>query len=100
NVTDRKHEAVLEYCEREGIGFIPWSPLSAGRLATSPSVLARIAQAHDATPSQIGLARLLRRSPVVIPIPGTSRVDHLEENVAAAGIELSESEYTALSAMA
>jgi aryl-alcohol dehydrogenase-like predicted oxidoreductase len=89
NVTDRHSEDVLEACEEAGIGFIPWFPLATGRLAEPGGALDKIAQAHDATPAQIALAWLLARSPVMLPIPGTSSVDHLEEDVAATRIELS-----------
>ncbi len=88
NLADREWEPVLDYCTREGIGFIPWFPLDVGKLAEGTGALAAIARKHDATPAQIALAWLLARSPVMLPIPGTSRVAHLEENVAAAGIRL------------
>ena len=81
----------------EGIGFIPWFPLAAGPLAAAGGPLQRIAADHDATPSQLALAWLLKRSPVMLPIPGTSKVAHLEENVAAAEIELSDEEFETLS---
>lgn len=93
NATDRKSEEVLDYCEEHGIGFLPWAPLSSGRLAGEKSPLARIAQNHDASPGQIALAWLLKRSPVMLPIPGTSIVAHLEENVGAASITLSDEEF-------
>ena len=96
NLTDRHSEDVLDYCEAEGIGFIPWAPLSAGHLAGSE--LDAIAKRHKVTPSEIALAWLLKRSPVMLPIPGTSRVSHLEENVAAADIALSDDEFAALDA--
>jgi pyridoxine 4-dehydrogenase len=96
NLVDRSSEDVLEYCEKHEIGFIPWSPLAAGRLATSGSILDAIAKAHDATPSQIALAWVLKRSPVMLPIPGTSKVAHLEENVSAVNIQLSDEEFDAL----
>jgi len=96
NLVDRANEDVLAHCERHGIGFIPWFPLGAGDLAKSESVLATIAQRHKATPGQIALAWLLKRSPVMLPIPGTSKVKHLEENVAAAGIELSDADFAEL----
>jgi pyridoxine 4-dehydrogenase len=89
NVTDLHSEDVLEACEEAGIGFIPWFPLATGKLARPGGPLDRIAQEHDASPGQIALAWLLARSPVMLPIPGTSSVEHLEENVAAAQIELS-----------
>jgi pyridoxine 4-dehydrogenase len=96
NLVDRKSESVLTYCEQHGIGFIPWFPLGAGRLARSGSALDDIAKKHGAAPSQIALAWVLRRSPVMLPIPGTSRVKHLEENVASVEIELSDEEFAAL----
>ena len=96
NIADREWESVLEYCEHEGIGFIPWYPLQTGKLASSGGALARVAKKHEATPAQIALAWLLRTSPVMLPIPGTAKVKHLEENVAAAGIELSDTEFAAL----
>jgi aryl-alcohol dehydrogenase-like predicted oxidoreductase len=89
NVADRQSEDVLEYCEQHGIGFIPWFPLAAGDLAKPGGVVAEIADAHDATPGQVALAWLLHRSEVMLPIPGTGSVEHLEENVAAAELELS-----------
>jgi aryl-alcohol dehydrogenase-like predicted oxidoreductase len=92
NLTNRDHEDVLDYCEREGIGFIPWFPLAAGELAKPGGPVADAAEAHDATPGQVALAWLLQRSPVMLPIPGTGSVEHLEENVGAAGIELSAEE--------
>lgn len=99
NLVDREWEDVLEHCEREGIAFIPWFPLATGRLADdADGALAEIARGHDATPAQVALAWLLARSPVMLPIPGTSRVRHLEENVAAAGIRLAPAEVERLSA--
>jgi aryl-alcohol dehydrogenase-like predicted oxidoreductase len=92
NLTDRAHEDVLDYCEREGIGFIPWFPLAAGKLAEPGGPVADAAEAHDATPGQVALAWLLQRSPVMLPIPGTGSVDHLEENAAAASVELTPEE--------
>jgi pyridoxine 4-dehydrogenase len=100
NLADREWEPVLEHCEREGIGFIPWFPLQVGKLAAGHGALARIATAHKAVPAQIALAWLLRRSPVMLPIPGTSKVKHLEENVAAAAIKLSDAEFEEISAAA
>jgi pyridoxine 4-dehydrogenase len=88
NLSDRSAEPVLDYCEREGIGFIPWFPMATGRLARPGGPLQRIANEHAVTPAQLALAWLLQRSPVLLPIPGTSTVAHLEENVAAALIEL------------
>lgn len=97
NLADRSSEDVVDYCTREGIGFIPWFPLAAGRLAGPGSQLDSIAKAHAATPGQIALAWLLRRSPVILPIPGTAQVTHLEENVGAAAITLDDAEFAALS---
>jgi pyridoxine 4-dehydrogenase len=96
NVTERKSEDVLEHCEAHGIGFIPWFPLAAGRLAEPGGVVADIADAHDATTGQVALAWLLARSPVMLPIPGTSSVEHLDENVAAAELELDDDELARL----
>jgi pyridoxine 4-dehydrogenase len=92
NLTDRDSEDVLEACGRAGIAFIPWFPLATGRLAEPGGVLDQVARAHDATPAQIALAWLLARSPVMLPIPGTSSVEHMEENLAATQIELSPAE--------
>jgi pyridoxine 4-dehydrogenase len=97
NLTDRATEDELEQCEQDGLGFIPWFPLAVGRLARPGGPLDEIAHAHNAAPSQIALAWLLQRSPVMLPIPGTSSVTHLEENVAGAGIELTEDEMETLS---
>jgi pyridoxine 4-dehydrogenase len=96
NLADRSSEDVLQYCESQGIGFIPWFPLAAGDLTKSGSTLDGIAQRHHATPAQVALAWVLRRSPVMLPIPGTSKRSHLEENVAAAAIELSDDEFASL----
>ena len=96
NLVDRSSEAVLDHCEAHGIGFIPWFPLAAGDLAKPGSLLDEVAHAHQASPSQIALAWVLKRSPVMLPIPGTAQVAHLEENVAAAGIELGDDAFTAL----
>jgi aryl-alcohol dehydrogenase-like predicted oxidoreductase len=96
NLFDRASEDVLEHCERHGIGFIPWFPLGAGGLARSQAALDAVARRHDATTGQIALAWLLRRSPVMLPIPGTSKVAHLEENVAAANIELAKADLAEL----
>ena len=96
NLEDRGSDDVLEECESEGLGFIPWFPLSRGALAEPGSAAAEIAKRHEATPAQIALAWLLQRSPAMLPIPGTASIDHLEENVAAARIHLSETEMTAL----
>ncbi len=96
NFIDRASEAVLDHCEKNGIGFIPWAPLDAGASARSGSALDAIARKHKATPGQIALAWLLKRSPVMLPIPGTGKVAHLEENVGAAAIKLTDEEFAAL----
>lgn len=96
NLANRQSEEVLDHCEREGIGFIPWFPVAAGDLARPGGVLDEIAREHDATHAQLALAWLLKRSPVMLPIPGTGSVAHLEENCAAAEVELTEDEYEAL----
>lgn len=98
NLADRSSEDVLDHCEREGIGFIPWFPLAAGDLAKPGGVAAEIAEAHGATTGQVALAWLLARSPVMLPIPGTSSVEHLEQNVAAAELRLTEEELARLGA--
>jgi aryl-alcohol dehydrogenase-like predicted oxidoreductase len=92
NLGNRKSEKVLEYCEREGIAFIPWYPVAAGKLAEPGGKLDELAKKHGATVSQLSLAWLLHRSPVMLPIPGTSSIAHLEENLKAADVELSEAE--------
>ncbi len=92
---DREHEPVLEACERDGLGFIPWYPLGAGDVGDA-GPLAEVASRHGATPMQIALAWLLHRSPAMLPIPGTSSVEHLEENAGAASIQLSEDDLAAL----
>jgi pyridoxine 4-dehydrogenase len=96
SLADRSSEDVLDECERQGIAFLPWYPLEAGGLARPGGAVGRIAAAHDATPAQVALAWLLVRSPVVVPIPGTASVAHLEEDVAAAELELTEEELAAL----
>lgn len=96
NLADRGSEDVLNYCEKNGIGFIPWYPLASGDLAKPGSVLDAIAKKHNAAPSQIALAWVLKRSPVMLPIPGTGKVSHLEENVAGAEIRLSDEEFSTL----
>jgi aryl-alcohol dehydrogenase-like predicted oxidoreductase len=88
NLSDRSAEPVLAYCQGESLGFIPWFPMATGRLASPGGPLQRIADEHAVTPAQLALAWLLQRSPVLLPIPGTSTVSHLEENLAAALIEL------------
>jgi len=100
SVTDRGSEDVLEYCENEKIAFIPWFPLAAGRVSGSESPISRIAARWKATPSQLALAWLLARSPVILPIPGTSSVEHLEENVAAAQLKIDASKMQQLDQMA
>ncbi|GAB3679403.1 aldo/keto reductase [Salinarchaeum chitinilyticum] len=97
NVGNRDDEAVLEACEESGIGFIPWFPLGGGDLGEKQSVVEEVAAAHDATPQQIALAWLLEHSDVILPIPGTSSIEHLEQNVAATQIELTDDEYARLS---
>jgi pyridoxine 4-dehydrogenase len=96
NLEDRGSEDVLDRCEELGIGFIPWFPLATGDLARTGGPLDRVARAHDATPAQIALAWLLARSPVMLPIPGTSSIGHLEENLDATRIELSADEVAAI----
>lgn len=96
NLTDRDSEDVLDFCEREGIGFIPWFPLATGDLARPGGPLDEIATRYGASPGQVALAWLLWRSPVILPIPGTSSVEHLVENVAAASLELDEEEFAEL----
>lgn len=92
SLADRGYEDVLNDCDKHNLAFIPWFPLAAGRLTGNDSPIARVAKRLNSTPSQIALAWLLRRSPVMLPIPGTSRVEHLEENVAAAALQLDASE--------
>ena len=98
NLVNRQSEEVLDYCETNGIGFIPWFPVAAGDLAKPGGVLDTIAKNHEATHAQLALAWLLRRSPVMLPIPGTGSIEHLEENCAAARVELTDAEYGALTA--
>jgi pyridoxine 4-dehydrogenase len=99
NVTNRKSEAALEYCQHEGIGFIPWYPVAAGSLARSGGPLDELAQKNGVTVGQLSLAWLLRRSPVMLPIPGTSKVAHVEENCAAADVTLDDETFNALDAL-
>jgi aryl-alcohol dehydrogenase-like predicted oxidoreductase len=99
NLVDRGSEAVLDHCEKNGIGFIPWYPLAAGGLARPGSTLDEIAKKAGATTSQVALAWVLRRSPVMLPIPGTGKVAHLEDNVAAARIPLSDADFRTLNAL-
>ncbi len=96
NLTDRSSEAVIETCEREGIAFIPWFPLATGKLAQPGGTLDEIARRHESTPAQVALAWLLAKSPVMLPIPGTASVEHLEENVAATELRLSEEDIATL----
>ncbi|MFE8886925.1 aldo/keto reductase [Pseudarthrobacter enclensis] len=98
NLTDRSSEDVLRYSEENGIGFIPWAPISAGELARPGGPLDEAAKRLGATTSQVALAWLLRRSPVMMPIPGTGSVSHLEENLAAAGLRLDDDTYAGLEA--
>ncbi|GAC1549557.1 MAG: aldo/keto reductase [Herpetosiphon sp.] len=100
NLGNRASEEVLNYCEREGIAFIPWFPLNTGNLAQPGSTLAKLAQRHDATPAQLALAWLLQRSPVMLPIPGTSTVAHLEENMGAVAVQLNADEFAEVERMA
>jgi pyridoxine 4-dehydrogenase len=99
NLVHRRAEPLLDYAEAHGIAFIPWFPLATGQLAKSGSPLETLAAAHGATPAQLALAWLLHRSPVMLPIPGTSSVAHVEDNIAAAGITLTEQEQAALTAI-
>lgn len=98
NLSVRKAEPLVDFATEQGVGFIPWFPLAAGPLAAPDGPLQRIAEEHHASPSQLALAWLLKRSPVMLPIPGTSKVKHLEENVAAAEITLSDDEFETLAA--
>jgi len=97
NLSNRKSEDVLDYCEAEGIGFIPWFPVAAGELARPGGVLDTISHNTGATVAQLALAWLLRRSPVILPIPGTSSIDHLIENTGAANVVLSDEDFATLS---
>ncbi len=99
NLVDRTSEDVLAFCEAEGIGFIPWAPLASGRLAKPGTPLSDIAGRLGMAPGQVALAWMLKRSPVMLPIPGTSKVSHLEENVASAAIELTDEDFAALDAV-
>src|SRR5207245_9748711 len=100
NLVDREWEGVVDHCQKEGIGFIPFFPLQVGKLAEAGGALRDVARELRVTPAQVGLAWLLRRSPVMLPIPGTSRVSNLEEKVAASGIQLSPETFARLRAMA
>ena len=92
NLTNRGSEPLLDHVTKLGVAFIPWFPLATGKLANPGSPLEELAETHRATPSQLALAWLLKRSPVMLPIPGTSSVKHLEENVAGAAVELTDAE--------
>lgn len=100
NIGDREHEDVVEYCTKHGIAFIPWFPVAAGKLAQPGGKLDEVAKKHQATVSQLSLAWLLRRSPIMLPIPGTSSVKHLEENVGAADVQLEDKEWAEIEAAA
>jgi len=100
NLSDRSAEDLLDYSTEQGIGFIPWFPLATGNLVKDGGPLADLAQEHGATPSQLALAWLLKRSPVMLPIPGTSSIDHLEDNIGAADIELTDEQFAALDQIA
>ncbi|MCW8101738.1 aldo/keto reductase [Streptomyces tauricus] len=97
NLTDRSAEDLLDWSAEQGIGFIPWFPLATGQLTGQGSPLTELATQHGATPSQLALAWLLKRSPVMLPIPGTSSVAHLEDNLAGALLELTDDEFETLS---
>jgi pyridoxine 4-dehydrogenase len=97
NLTDTRSGDVLDHCEQRGIAFLPWAPISAGALAAPGGPVARVAERLAATPSQVALAWLLRRSPVMVPIPGTGSVAHLEENMGAAELELDDAAYDEIS---
>jgi len=97
NLGDRRSEGVLDYCTAHGIGFIPWSPLADGHLARRRGAIGQVAEEVGALPGQVALAWLLRRSPVMLPIPGTGQVGHLEENCAAATVELTDAQFATLS---
>jgi pyridoxine 4-dehydrogenase len=100
NLLDRGSEDVLDYCEREGLGFIPYCPIATGQFAAPFGPLAQLARQAGATGVQLALAWMLRRSPVMLPIPGTGSIGHLEENVEAAQVELTDEQFDALSALA
>ncbi len=99
NLSERKSEKLLDYCTEKSIGFIPWFPVAGGDLVKPGGVLDQASKAHGATVAQLALAWLLKRSPVMLPIPGTSSVAHLEENVASASLTLSDEEFESLSAL-
>jgi aryl-alcohol dehydrogenase-like predicted oxidoreductase len=96
NISDRAHEDTLQYCEKHNLAFIPWFPVAAGKLAASGGPLDSAAKQHGASVAQLSLAWLLHRSRVMLPIPGTSSIAHLEENIASAGLHLSDNEWEAL----
>jgi pyridoxine 4-dehydrogenase len=96
NLGDRQHEDVVDYCTKNNLGFIPWFPVAAGKLARAGGPLESAAKKHNATTAQLSLAWLLHRSPVMLPIPGTSSVKHVEENIAAASVHLDDSEWKAI----
>ena len=96
NLVSRKAEDVLNYCEENGIGFIPWRPIDGGNLESTSAEFKAIMDKHNASASQLALAWMLKRSPVMLPIPGTGKRKHLEENIAAAAIELSDDEFATL----
>ena len=100
NITNRKSEAVLDYCTKHNIAFIPWFPVASGKLAQPGGKLDELAKSHNATTSQLSLAWLLHRSPVILPIPGTTTIDHLEENIKSSDVELSDAEWQDLEAAA
>jgi pyridoxine 4-dehydrogenase len=100
NLSDRRHEKVLQYCEQHNLAFIPWFPVAAGKLAKPGGKLDTVAKQHNATVAQISLAWLLHHSPVLIPIPGTSSVKHLEENMGASKLQLSAAEWKAIESAA
>ena len=100
NVANRQSEAVLQHCERHGLAFIPWFPIAAGDLARAGGALDRAAKKHGASVGQLALAWLLQRSPVLLPIPGTSSTAHLEEHVAASGLKLAPSEWQEIERLA
>jgi aryl-alcohol dehydrogenase-like predicted oxidoreductase len=104
SLADRRNEETLRYCEKKGIGFLPWYPMAGGKLLKpehpSAQAMAKIAARHSATTAQLALAWLLQRSQVMLPIPGTSNVAHLEENIAAAGLKMSAEEWVEIEAAA
>ena len=100
NLSDRQHEDVVDYCEKHKLAFIPWFPVAAGKLARPGGKLDQAAKRHDVTVSQLSIAWLLFRSPVILPIPGTSSIEHLEENIASANVKLTEAEWKEIEASA